>query len=400
MADSTLVLVLEPRAGTCAIAADARVAGLSTSLRLALCAQAAGATAIHLSPSIDLDAIARSLADDRLTIRVTRDAIPASASRLVAPANLVAHRGLASALLQSTVGVRAGERDAFMAYFPASISRDAIAIPFDHAPPYGFRPLLVTDAPSASRATSLLLRSLRKPADGWTSTHLNRYLSLAVTRLLVRTSLRPNPLSVAILFIGLASGVVASRGDRASLAIGAALLQTQSVLDGCDGELSRLTHRGSRLGEWLDTIGDDLSNYGFFAGACVGLHRATASPLYVAIGALIVGAGVVASGLEYRYLARIGSGDLLAYPLGLGDSGGAPTSAMGTIAAAIRPLFKRDTFVLLTLVAAIVGLLGPMLAIFAAGAVGVLVAVVKAELRMMRERRAQDVRTSPPRMPS
>ena len=36
-----------------------------------------------------------------------------------------------------------------------------------------------------------------------------------------------------------------------------------------------MSHRGSRLGEWLDTIGDDLTNYGFFGGAGVGLYRAT-----------------------------------------------------------------------------------------------------------------------------
>jgi hypothetical protein len=103
------------------------------------------------------------------------------------------------------------------------------------------------------------------------------------------------------------------------------------------------------------------------------------------VGAVIVGSGVVASGLEYRYLAKIGSGDLLAYPLGLGDSGGAPTTAAGNVAAAIRPLIKRDTFVFLTMLAAFVGLLGPMLVVFAAGAVGVLIAVLKAEARMARE---------------
>lgn len=391
MADSTLVLVLEPRVGASTISCAFRVAGLSTPLRLALCAQAAGASAIHLSPALvasaEVEAIERALVDARLRIPVTRDAVPASASRLVAPANLVAHRGLASALSAATIAVRGGAGDASMAYFPSSVSREAIAVTMEHAPPFGFAPLLVTDRATAARATSSLLHSLRKPADGWTSTHLNRYLSLAVTRALVHTPIAPNALSVGILFIGLASGVVALRGDHASLAIGAALLQAQSVLDGCDGELSRLTHRGSRLGEWLDTIGDDLSNYGFFAGASVGLFRATHASLYLAVGAVIVGAGVVASGLEYRYLAKIGSGDLLAYPLGLGDSGGAPTSAMGKLAAAIRPLFKRDTFVFLTMIAAIVGVLRPMLVVFAAGAVGVLSAVVKAELRMARARR-------------
>src|SRR5690606_12829861 len=113
--------------------------------------------------------------------------------------------------------------------------------------------------------------------------------------------------------------------------------------DGCDGELSRVTYRGSLTGEWLDTIGDDLTNYSFFAGAGIGLYRMTGSEFYLGAGAVMVCAGVIASGLEYRYLIRIGSGDLLKYPLSQHQTSGAFDR--------IAPLFKRDTFVLLTLLA-------------------------------------------------
>jgi CDP-L-myo-inositol myo-inositolphosphotransferase len=307
------------------------------------------------------------------------------------PAHVVVHRGLFSPLVAAVADGRAraiGAGEARVVAHAPVVSRtsEGPPVPFVFAPPFGFAPMAVATSRDARRAVSALLRSLRKTADGWTSTHLNRHISLACTRLLVRTGIRPNQLSLGILAIGLASGVVASRGDPRSLIVGAALLQTQSVLDGCDGELSRLTFRGSRLGEWLDTVGDDLSNYGFFCGASYGLYRATGWLPYLLIGAVIVTCGVITSGLEYRYLARIGSGDLLKYPLGLGDEGGVPDTTMGRVAALVRPLFKRDTFVLLTLLAAVVGVLGPMLAIFAAGAIGIFVAVIKAELRMARER--------------
>ena len=63
----------------------------------------------------------------------------------------------------------------------------------------------------------------------------------------------------------------------------------------------------------------------------------------------------------------------------------------------IQPLFKRDTFVLLTLLAALLGILGVMLFLFAAGAVGVLASVIAAELRMARERRSStNSRAEPP----
>jgi CDP-L-myo-inositol myo-inositolphosphotransferase len=163
------------------------------------------------------------------------------------------------------------------------------------------------------------------------------------------------------------------------------------VLDGCDGEMSRLTFRGSHTGEWLDTIGDDLTNYGFFGGAAWGLYSTTGQAIYLALGGLTVFCGVVGSGLEYRYLIQIGSGDLLKYPLGIGKAPGPEESAgskssIARMFDAIAPLFKRDTFVFLTFLGALAGAVGPLLAVFALGAVGVLIAVLKAELRMARER--------------
>jgi 1L-myo-inositol 1-phosphate cytidylyltransferase / CDP-L-myo-inositol myo-inositolphosphotransferase len=183
---------------------------------------------------------------------------------------------------------------------------------------------------------------------------------------------------------------LATRGTYWPMLAGAFLFQMQSILDGCDGEMSRVTYRGSHLGEWLDTVGDDLTNYGFFGATAWGMYVASGWWLYLAAGAVTVGCGLVTSAIEYRYLYKIGSGDLLKYPLGVGS---APTTSQvqkGTLARAldaIAPMFKRDTFVLLTFVGAVAGLLGPFLLAFACGGVGILFAVLKAELRMARERR-------------
>ena len=54
----------------------------------------------------------------------------------------------------------------------------------------------------------------------------------------------------------------------------------------------------------------------------------------------------------------------------------------------LAPLFKRDTFVLLTLLAAAGGALGPMLCVFSLGAIGIVISVFKTELRLAREARA------------
>ena len=253
-----------------------------------------------------------------------------------------------------------------------------------------FDPIAVRDRASYRLAERALLQSLRKPQDGWTSTYLNRHISLFVTRWLVATPLRPNQVSVAILAVGVLGAWLASRGTFAAMLVGAALFQTQSVLDGCDGEMSRVTFQRSRLGEWLDTVGDDLTNYGFFAGAAWGLYSSTGARIYLVFGAITVACGVLASFIEYRYLVRIGSGDLLKYPLGIGKApgGGAARSRIGRLVDLASPLFKRDTFALLTLIGAALGQLGPFLAVFSAGAVGIVAAVVAAEIRMAKARRA------------
>jgi phosphatidylglycerophosphate synthase len=347
---ASFVLVLEP--GPTAAGAR-RLGGLPLVLRLCLSAQGAGASQIVAAGAPS------ELADPRLRVPIVETA-PPGVTRLLAPPNLLVHRATLEELAAR------GEPE---------LSVAGVSTPPNVA--YAFAPLLVTHE-NAGAAERALFRSLRKPQDGWTSRHLNRYISLFISRFLVKTSLRPNQVSVAILGIGVLGALSAAQGSYPSLVLGAALFQAQSVLDGCDGEMSRVSHRGSRLGEWLDTIGDDLTNYGFFGGAGLGLYRQSGQPLYAVAGAVCVACGVIASGLEYRYLIKIGSGDLLKYPLSQASSG--PSKL-----AFLAPLFKRDTFVLLTLLAALAGALGPMLCIFSLGAIGILVSVLRTELRLARE---------------
>ena len=358
--EAQFALVLEP-----VTAGSRRIGGLSLALRLALDAQAAGAACVVVPKSET--GLRRLLADPRLKVPLV-DAVPLGMPRLRAPSSLLAHRGtLRELAARLTPGSDEGR--------PVTAERQPPNVA------YAFAPIDVTSDAAAELAERALFRSLRKPQDGWTSTHLNRHISLFLSRLLVRTPLRPNQVSVAILGVGVLGAIMAAQGTYVTLALGALLFQAQSVLDGCDGEMSRVSHRGSRLGEWLDTIGDDLTNYGFFGGAGLGLYRASGQPLYLVAGAVCVFCGVVASALEYRYLIKIGSGDLLKYPLSQASSG------QGKLAF-LAPLFKRDTFVFLTLLAALAGVMGPMLCVFALAAIGILFSVLKTELRLAREARA------------
>ncbi|MFO0661646.1 MAG: hypothetical protein U0165_17705 [Polyangiaceae bacterium] len=339
--------------------------GLSVPLRLALTAQASGASAVV----VDSDRLMSLLDDPRLTIPRVK-ARPSGVFLVTAKATLVVHRGYINELRK----VR-GDQD-------SDIEGDAV--PFDV--PFGFSMMHVTDKASKAVARKALMRALRKPQDGWTSTALNRPISLFFTRFLVETPFHPNQVSIVILAIGLVGSWLASRGDYTSMALGGLLFHVQSVLDGCDGEMSRLTFRGSKTGEWLDTVGDDITNYSFFGAAGWGLYVNTQNPMYLAAGGLCLGLGVITSAIEYRYLIKIGSGDLAKYPIGVGNVAG--NEGPKTFIDKISPLFKRDTFVFLTFVSAALGLLSVMLMICAVGAIIIFVAVLKAELRMFNERRA------------
>jgi phosphatidylglycerophosphate synthase len=340
-------------------------------LRLALSAQAGGATAVELGQGAE--DCAALLKDSRFKLPV---GVGEQAPDLVieVACNLVVHRDLLKAIaLSGKVGTFELPKDAF-----------------EFSPPFGFEPIVVVDKKSARRAEERLLNALRKVQDGWTSTYLNRHASLLMTRYLVKTDLRPNQVSVVILGIGILGAYLATRGSYEMMLLGAILFQSQSVLDGCDGEMSRVTYRGSHMGEWLDTVGDDITNYGFFLGTSIGLYRNTGSWFYLVAGAVTILCGMISSGIEYRYLIKIGSGDLLKYPLGIGKAPSTVDQKKGPIGRfldAISPLFKRDSFVLMTLLGAALGLLGPFLFIFAAGGIGIVIAVIRAEIRMAKERR-------------
>jgi len=118
------------------------------------------------------------------------------------------------------------------------------------------------DSPQAlKKAEGALLRALReKPTDGPVARHFNRPLSVRLSRVLVRTPITPNQLSLlCFLLSGLAALLMAMPGHLA-LALGGLLAQAASVLDGSDGEVARLKLLESEYGAWFDAVLDRYSD--------------------------------------------------------------------------------------------------------------------------------------------
>jgi CDP-L-myo-inositol myo-inositolphosphotransferase len=114
---------------------------------------------------------------------------------------------------------------------------------------------------------------MSKPQDGLVSQFLNRPVSRFITRFLLKLPIHPNIWTMGILVLPIIACVFLVRGDYTNVAIGAALLQVYSILDGCDGEIARARNLESKFGERLDNFCDFVASILFVVALGFGLHR-------------------------------------------------------------------------------------------------------------------------------
>ena len=84
----------------------------------------------------------------------------------------------------------------------------------------------------------------------------NRPLSTRLSRYLVRSSITPNQISLFCFGLSALAAALFAVGGYFWLALGAVLAQVASIVDGCDGEVARLTFRESSFGGWFDAVLD------------------------------------------------------------------------------------------------------------------------------------------------
>lgn len=211
-----------------------------------------------------------------------------------------------------------------------------------------------------------LLESLKKPADGLIARWINRRISLTITRQLMNTRVHPHLISILTMTLGIFSGVLVAQGTYLTGILGALLLQFQSILDGVDGELARLKFQTSRIGQWLDTVSDDLTQLSFLIGLTI--HETNSA--IQGVGRIGILAFLMTESLLYFVLAtRYHSGDLLAFQWDLGKSRGWVQR--------LKFLFKHDFLCLLCVVLAMVSQLRIALLLISAGKLIVLATLTR-----------------------
>jgi phosphatidylglycerophosphate synthase len=153
----------------------------------------------------------------------------------------------------------------------------------------GIDPMVVTTATAIPAAERRLLRGLIKESDGFMVRHVDRPISLQITRRLASTGVTPTQVTMLSVAIGLAGALFFLSADWAWQTVGTLLFLLHSIVDGCDGELARLKFLESRSGGLLDFWGDNIVHAAVFGCIAVGwaLSSAEAWPLWLGVAAVL-----------------------------------------------------------------------------------------------------------------
>jgi hypothetical protein len=136
------------------------------------------------------------------------------------------------------------------------------------------RGLRVVDRASRRAAEDAVFEDLMRADLGIVARFINKKISFRLTRyLLVNLPFTPNMVTLFAGVVGLIGALFISTGTYDNVLIGFALAQLQSILDGCDGELARVRFQQTAIGEWLDTIVDDLLNIAIVLAVGVAVWR-------------------------------------------------------------------------------------------------------------------------------
>ncbi len=216
----------------------------------------------------------------------------------------------------------------------------------------------VSDPQGVAEAEAWLWASIRKSMshDGPVAYYLARPVSGRLSRLLLPTGISPNAVTLMGLAVGLASGAVAAVGGYGPVLCATGLFYLGMVLDCVDGDLARIKLATSRVGQWLDTVTDDLSVVALTVGRGVGLWRQWGESLYLAAG--LGGAALVVLGQAMIYLVLVRSGgpmDTARYPWFFSSGAGLAQEGERSVLGYLSFLFRRDCLTLVFVLLALAG---------------------------------------------
>jgi phosphatidylglycerophosphate synthase len=207
------------------------------------------------------------------------------------------------------------------------------------------------DEAARRRAEWALIRRMNKSFEGPVDALINWRFSMRLTRVLARRSLAvtPNHVTIAAILVGLTAALLASCGGHAMFALAGVLLEANSILDSCDGELARLRYQYSRLGQWLDNLSDDVVDNAFIVAVGFGLGGAWRWLALAAAGGRLV----VALSTYIAVYRRTGTGDVFAFRWWFETDKATADDVYDPVSPVtwLRSLGRRDTYVFVWMLA-------------------------------------------------
>ena len=128
----------------------------------------------------------------------------------------------------------------------------------------------VDDKSDRKNAELLICNKLKKNTDGPVSQILNRPISLRITKVLLKTGITPNQITIFSTIMGLVGASFFFSGEYFYLILGGIIIHIHSIVDGCDGEVARLKLRQSKYGGWLDSVLDRYVDAAIILGLVYG----------------------------------------------------------------------------------------------------------------------------------
>jgi 1L-myo-inositol 1-phosphate cytidylyltransferase / CDP-L-myo-inositol myo-inositolphosphotransferase len=361
--------------------------GLSLLRRMIRAARRSGFGNIVVLAEMDEIDRLRPLIIDEAAVAIV-PALPSAKNGTVTarvPADLVGERSWLEQLAMETAvnGTRRAEgTDIFL--FNAAATSEQIAAA-DTAP--SGEPLVLETSPlrmagesDRKSAEQRLLKGLIKDSDGFMSRYFARPISISVSRRLAPHGVTPNQMTIVSGSIGVAAAPFFLSSSPAIQLIGGLLFVAHSVLDGCDGELARLTFRESRLGGLLDFFSDNLVHVAIFACMAVGWALAEGASWPLILGAsAVLGTACSAAAVYWLTLRK----KTAAGPVYTSVS----DRSSGRLTKVLDALSRRD-FIYLVLALSVFGKANWFLALTAVGAPVFLFLVVWTATRDAQRRRA------------
>lgn len=221
-----------------------------------------------------------------------------------------------------------------------------------------------------SRGEKFLAEYVRSTCGSWVARTINKRISLPISLILTHLHVRPNSITVFNMLLGLGSGIGTGGMTNTSLLIGAIMFQSASVIDGCDGEVAKLTFRTSKFGQYIDTLADNSALFSFFIGLVIHQYRVYGITSAVGWGAPLLVGLVALLGIMIHYLAHHSdSASLVAFEKQFIDTMSPKEHPyLVWFAQHAKYLIKKDFFSMFFLVLAIFNIL-PLALVFATLAV-------------------------------